>query len=193
VKAADQLPRAARGPGLGVAEGVLELVAVAPRLLRRDDLGEREAAQSADPLERLLHLFALDLQLALVPEHLPGDARVRGERGDPLGPRLEHLERARVRVAALALVHHRAHPIARDRAGDEHHVAALAQARDPLAAVGERVDPQLEHVAALRARWRLPAADSRVSAHGLATSSSSSAFCAWRRFSAWSQMRWRCP
>ena len=44
-------------------------------------------------------------QLALVGQHLPGHAGVVGDGRDPLGARLEHLDRARVRVAALALVH----------------------------------------------------------------------------------------
>ena len=95
-------------------------------------------------------------------------------------------------VAALALVHDGAHAVARDGAGDEDHVAALAQARDALAAERERLDVELELVAELGARAELYGL-----AHGpawvCATSSSSSAFCAWRRFSAWSQMRWRWP
>ena len=76
------------------------------------------------------------------------------DRRDPLGARLEHLQRARVRVAALALVDDRAHAIAGDGAGDEHHIPAVAQPRDALAAEGQRVDLQLELVAALRAGRR---------------------------------------
>ena len=72
-----------------------------------------------------------------------------GERGDPLGTRLEHLERAGVGVGALALVDERAYTVAGDGAGDEHDVAVLAEARDALAPVGERVDGQLELLAAL--------------------------------------------
>ena len=145
-----------------------------------------------------------------------------GARGDPLGAGLEDLHGAGVRVAALALVHDRAHAVARDRAGDEHDVAAVAQPRDALAAEGERVDAQLELVAPLRARQGAAEAASETpdspgaSEHGRAilgvgdhawieghaddgepsagaTRSSSRAFCAWRRFSAWSQMRWREP
>ena len=102
-----------------------------------------------------------------------------GLRRDPLGARLEHLERACVRVAALALVHDRPHPVAGDRAGDEHHIAAVTPPRHALTAEGQRVDLQLELVAALGAGG----ASGSACAHG-ATSSSSSAFCAWRRFSA---------
>ena len=46
----------------------------------------------------------------------------------------------------------RAHQVARHRAGDEDDIAALAQARDPLAAVGKRFDSQLQLLAALRSR-----------------------------------------
>ena len=127
-----------------------------------------------------------------------------GQRRDPLGAGLEHLQRARVRVAALALVDDGAHAVPGDRARDEDDVAArgragrslaargihAAQPRDPLAAEGERVDPQLQLVAALRSLLERPGAHG---VPGAPTSSSSSAFCAWRRFSAWSQIRWRSP
>src|ERR1019366_1357665 len=119
--------------------------------------------------------------------------------GDALGARLEHLERARVGVAALALVDHGAHAVAGDGAGDEHHIAALAETRHALAAEGQRLDLQLELVPSLRTGGHLAACarvgldGARAHAHAAVTSSSSSAFCAWRRFSAWSQMRWRVP
>ena len=71
-----------------------------------------------------------------------------------------------MRVAALALVHDRAHAVAGDRARDEHHVAAVAEPRDALAAERERLDPQLELVAALRARRAAPRAlGGRLDAH----------------------------
>src|SRR5262249_38586490 len=151
---------------------------------------------------------ALDLQLARVGQHLPGDAGVARHGCDPLGARLEQLERAGVRVAALALVHERAHPVAGDRVGDEHDVAVLAEPGDALAAVGERVDLELQRLAALRPPRRVrsdgprtlghhPSGRSAGSAPSPATtgasSSSKSAFWAWRRFSAWSQIRWREP
>src|SRR5262249_20600532 len=86
------------------AERVLELVAVAPLLERRQRILELEAVEAAEPVQRLGYLGALDLQLALVGEHLPGNARVLGAGRDPLAAGHQHLERARVRVAALALV-----------------------------------------------------------------------------------------
>jgi hypothetical protein len=185
VKAADQLARLAVSVADGLAEGVLELVAIAPLRDGRDDLAQLEAVEMADPAQRLIDLLLLDLELALVREHLPGDAGVRGERLDPLGARLEHLEGARVRVAALALVHDGAHAIAGNRAGDEHDVAAVADSRDALAAERQRFDLQLELVASLRSRELLRSAR-RVrlrcagrGVHGASVaSSSSSAFCA---------------
>ena len=88
-------------------------------------------------------------ELALVGQHLPRRARVVGERRDALGARLEHLERARLGVGALALRDDRAHEVAGDRAGDEDDVAL--EAGDAVAAVGERVDAQVELGAALGA------------------------------------------
>ncbi len=177
-----------------IAEGVLELVAITPLFDRRDDRLELEALEAANALERLAHLGLLDLQLTLVGDDLPGDPRVRSAGGDPLGARREHLDGARVGVAALALVHDRPHAVAGDRTGDEHHVAAavlpggvLAQPRHALAAERQRVDLELQLIAALR-----PSLGGRR-AHCAPTSSSSSAFWACRLFSAWSQMRWRSP
>ena len=173
---------AAGAGALERAEGVLELVAVAPLFDRGHDRGKLEAVQAADPAQRLIDLRALDLELALVGDHLPGDAGMLGRGGDPLGALLEHLEHARVGVAALALVHERTHAVAGNGAGDEHHVPALAHARDALAPApgGERGDLKLDDVTGR-------------GLHAGSTSSSSRAFCAWRRFSAWSQMRSRPP
>ena len=61
-----------------------------------------------------------------------------------------------MRVAALALVHDRAHAVAGDRAGDEHDVAAVAEPRDALAAERERLDR------AARARRRAAGARDRL-------------------------------
>jgi hypothetical protein len=65
-----------------------------------------------------------------------------GLRGDPVGRRLDDLDRARLRIRALGLRHHGAHAIPRQRAGDEDHVAV--EARDAVPAVRERVDGELE-------------------------------------------------
>jgi hypothetical protein len=158
-----------------------------------------EAVQPADPPQRLVDLGALDLELALIREHLPGNAGVVRNRGDPLGAGVEHLERARVRVVALALVHDGSHAIARNRTGDEHHVSTVTQPGDALAAERERLDLKFELIAALGTRLgagrrvgaggrrvigRGVGGRDRVGAHSGPTSSSSRAFCAWRRFSA---------
>ena len=123
---------------------------------------------------------------------------------DPLARRGQHLHCAGVRVRAFALVHHGAHAVARDRAGHEHHVTPLSQPGDALAAKRKRLDLQLELIAWARARRarvgaRARAFGRRVArplgrrllghglrrlAHDALTSSSSSAFWAWRRFSA---------
>ncbi len=62
------------------AEGVLELVAIAPRLERGHDLLQLEAVQPADPPQRVVDLRTLDSKLALVGEHLPRHARMLGAR-----------------------------------------------------------------------------------------------------------------
>ncbi len=188
VEAADQLAVVAR------AERVLELVAVAPLLDGGDDRLELEVLELADPLQRLADLGGLDLELALVRQHLPGGARVRRGGRDAVGRGLEHLDRARLGVGALGLADDRAHAVARHGAGDEDDVAL--EPGDAVAAVGQRVDGQLEHVAARRPYARRGGHtvqdDTRLTAQA-ETSSSSSAFWTWRRFSAWSQIRCRSP
>ena len=137
-------------PSVAGPERVLELVAIAPLLDGRDDVVELEALEAADPRQRVAHLLVLDLELALVGQHLPRRAGMVGERRDALGAGLEHLERARLGVGALALRDDRADEVAGDRAGDEDDVAL--QARDAVAAVGECVDAQVELGAAFGAR-----------------------------------------
>ena len=91
-----------------------------------------------------------------------------------------------MRVAALALVHHRPDAVAGDGAGDEDDIAVVAKPGNALPAEGQRVDRQLELVASLRA-WCLQRRGAHLCpAMGSTgpTSSSSRAFCAWRRFSA---------
>src|SRR5262249_40687028 len=169
-------PVLALAPILGLTEGVLELVAIAPLLDGRDDVLQLEPVQAPDPPQRLVDLVLLDLQLALVGEHLPGDAGMVSTRRNPLRARLQQLQRARVRIAALALVHDGAHTIAGDRVGDKHDVAALAEARHSLAPECERLDPQLQHLAALGTARAISSLQ-HAHAHGFDTNSSSSAFC----------------
>ena len=157
---------------------------------RGHDLLQLEVLEPADPPQRVVDLRALDLELALVGEHLPRHTRMVRLRGYPLGAGLEHLHGAGVRIASLALVHDRAHAIARDRSSDEHHITAVPEPCDALSAEGERVDPQLQLVAPLRAGEGLIRVrrsirdDPRIGAHagegsGMgASKSSSSAFCA---------------
>ena len=178
------------------AERVLELVAVAPLLQGGHDLLQLIAFQAPDPPERIVDLFALDLKLSLVGQHLPWHARVICPGLDPLRPGLQDLHRTGVGVCALALVDHRAHPVAGDRAGDEDDVALLPEPRHALATVGERIDGQLDFLAALwSASWggwgahalapaALSAGTGASSCSPRASSSSSSAFWACRRFSA---------
>ena len=66
-----------------------------------------------------------------------------GDRLDAVGRGFEDLDGARLGVGALGLADDGAHAVARDRAGDEDHVAVLP-ARDAVAAVREAVDGQLE-------------------------------------------------
>jgi hypothetical protein len=104
--------------GIG-SERILELVAIPPLLGGRDDRLERVRVEMTDTRQRLLHLGLLDLELARIGDHLPGCARMVGPRGDPVGARLEDLDRTGLGVSSLALAHHRAHAVAGHRAGDE--------------------------------------------------------------------------
>ena len=67
---------------------------------------------------------------------------VRARRLDARGSRLDDLERDRLRVVSLHLRHAGAHRVAREPAADEHDEPV--QPRNAVAAVGERVDPELE-------------------------------------------------
>jgi hypothetical protein len=69
---------------LGLAERVLELVAVAPRLLGRHDRANRGLLETAVALERFADLPLLLLELALVWQHTPGRAGVRRDVGGAL-------------------------------------------------------------------------------------------------------------
>ena len=143
VEAADEAPLVVG------AERVLELVAVAPLLDRGDDRLELEAVELADPPQRVVDLLLLDLQLALVGQHLPRRARMVGDRRDPLRARLEDLDGARLGVVRAWTC---PRPRARGRRGSRRHEHDVAvEPRDAGAAERERVDRQLELVAARRA------------------------------------------
>ncbi len=195
--------------GRAAAERVLELVAVAPLGDGGDDRVELEAVETADADERLADLVLLDLELARVAEHLPRGAGMVGRGGDAVGARLEDLERPGLGVGALSLVDAGPDAVAGEGAVDEDDVAA-GRPGDPGAAEGEGVDLELELVADRDAGRRVGEIHRLSSIAGRrggglsewtrrrarwaqATSSSSSAFWAWRRFSAWSQIRWRSP
>ncbi len=149
---------------LALAKRILQLVAVAPLRTRRHDLLHLKAVELADPPQRILHLLGLDLQLALVGQHLPRDSRMGRLRGYALGAWTHDLNSPRMCIASLALAHNRPHRVAGNGARHEHHIAALAVACNALTAVGEPVDRQLKLIAPLRASH--------------ATNSSSNAFCA---------------
>uniref|UniRef100_A0A6J5ZKM2 Unannotated protein n=1 Tax=freshwater metagenome TaxID=449393 RepID=A0A6J5ZKM2_9ZZZZ len=148
---ARRVKAAAEGAVLFDAKRVFELVAVAPLLDRGNDRLELKAVELADPPQRVLDLLALDLKLALVGEHLPRSAGMVGERLDPVGAGLNHLEWPRLRKCALALCHFDPHEVAGNGVANEDHVAAVAQcnARYPLAAVGKGFDPHLKAIAAV--------------------------------------------
>jgi hypothetical protein len=57
----------------------------------------------ADALQGVLDLLGLDRDLALVGQHLPRGARMRGDRVDALGAGLEQRDGARLGVGLLAL------------------------------------------------------------------------------------------
>ena len=67
---------------------------------------------------------------------------MRARRHDAVGARREHVDRGRLGEAALHLRHPRPHRVARQATADEDDEPV--QARDAVAAVGERVDAELE-------------------------------------------------
>ena len=142
VEAAHQLAVLA-GP-----ERELELVAVAPLLDGGDDRLQLEVLEPADALEGVGDLLGLDRELALVRDDLPRRARMVGELGDAVRRGLDDLDRPRLRVRLLGLADDGADLVARDAAGHEHDVALAAG--DAVAAVGEGIDREFQHVAARR-------------------------------------------
>ncbi len=135
-----------RRPVLELSERVLHLVAVVEDRRRGDDRLEWRIREPSEPAEGVgdLHLLGGDLRVVreiLEPTAATGRV-VRARRLDALGARLHDLERKRLRVAALHVRHARAHRVAGQTALDEEHEPV--QPRDAVAAVGERVDVELE-------------------------------------------------
>ena len=111
-----------------------------------------------------------------------------GARRDPVRRRLDDLDRARLGVRALGLADDRADAVAGHGAGDEHDVAVVA--RDAVAAVGERVDRQLELVAARRAGLRrVVDTRSRMTAYGSLRSIAASTDLRFALRRSWSRTR----
>ena len=132
---------------LALAERVLELVAIAPALQRRLDRRQLEAVQASEAAQRVVDLLLLDAQLLLVGEPLPWGAGARlaavvAAVGDAVGAGAQQLHGPRLGVVALALRDRGEDPVAGEGSCDEDDVAIAA--RDPLAAVGEGLDVQLE-------------------------------------------------
>ena len=110
-----------------------------------------EVREPADVCERLAHLALFVLELRLVVDGLPLAAAaalgVRAHRRHAQLGRREELLDARLAVRALALDHPGAHPVAGHGAAHEQHEALVAG--HALAAVGQRVDGELEDIAGL--------------------------------------------
>ncbi len=153
VPAAGAVQAELRPVGAG-REGVLHLVAVAEDLLRRHDRLDRRVGDPGDPPERVLDPRRLGLDLRLVGEVLEAAAAAGGEvlaeRLDPRRPALDELDRLRLGVAALHLRHAGANRVAGKPAPDEDDEAA--EPGDPVPAVGERVDLELDLVSSMHRR-----------------------------------------
>ena len=134
------------GAVVGLGERELELVAVAVDLVGRDGRLHGRVGDVAEAPQRLAHLVDLRLELRLVREILEPAAatltEVRAARLDAARARLQQLRAERLGVALLDLRHLGAHEIARQAALHEDDEAVPA--RDTVAAVGERVDAELE-------------------------------------------------
>ena len=129
-----------------LGERVLELVAVAVLRGCRDDRLERRIGEAAEPDERVADLGRLGLELALVGVVLEAAAaaarRSAGTAPRRVRARSEHLVRDGLGEPALHLRHAGPHGVAGEAAADEDDEAVMP--RDAVAAVGERVDAELE-------------------------------------------------
>src|SRR5205085_8195706 len=104
-------------------------------------------------------LVLLDLELALVRQNLPRRARMVGAGRDPVAARLQYLDRPRLRVRSLGLLHDSFDAVPGDTTVDEHDVPV--EPGDACSAKRQRLDRQLELIAALRPDLRLALLHSR--------------------------------
>ena len=137
---------AERRPVLGLRERVLELVAIAVLRGGRHDRLDRRTLDATEPGQRVADLGFLRLELLVVgvilePAAAAG-AEVRARRDDTVGPWREHLEHRRLGEPTLDLRDAGADRVAGQAAPDEDDESV--QPRDAVAAVGERVDVELE-------------------------------------------------
>ena len=98
----------------------------------------------ADAGQGVVDLHGLDLELALIWQHLPRHPRVLSHRRNAIPGSAQDLDGAGLRVAALGFRDDRADDVARERLLDEHDVTV--EPCDSGTAVGERVDRELELV-----------------------------------------------
>ena len=149
VPAAGRVEAAHQLAVLAGAERELDLVAVAPLLVGGDDRLELEVRRAGRcACSASSTCSALTASWRSYGQHLPRRARMVGDLGDAVRRGLDDLDRARLRVRLLGLADDGAHAVAGHAAGHEHDVAL--EAGDAVAAVGERIDRELEHVAARR-------------------------------------------
>ena len=154
----DVLPRAAamqteeQRAVVGLAEGELHLVAVAPGVVHAADRLEFVAFQVAEALQRLDDLLLLELELRLVGEGLPLAAAAFGGVAahwrDAARGGGEELDHPRLAVRLLAPRDLRQHAVAGYGAAHEEH--EIVDARHALSAVGERGDLEFELVPGVR-------------------------------------------
>ena len=129
-------------------ERVLHLVAVAPLLDCGHDRLDGRGLEAPEPLQGIGHLLLLDLELALIGQHLPGRAGVRSLRLDPVRPRLDDLGEPCLCKRLLALLDRGPHAVARNRTTHEDDVTL--EPADAGAPVRQGVDRELYLLPALR-------------------------------------------
>ena len=139
-----------------VAEGEVDLVAVAERQGRGQGGVHRRVGKPAEPLQRVGDELALEAELRGVIDVLPlaaaADAEVRAARRDARRGRPQHRGEAGLEVVRLELRDLRADAVADgDHALDEHG-EPVVEAAEALGRLGEVADVQLDGLAAAEAR-----------------------------------------